>query len=88
MRNLGMCRPAKAWAEKVRAEGGRVIVHQTVMEMNCCGEHGPHDTLGIILADTSSTPTVAAPSDKFDKNGLLKKEWLDEQLKKRKGKKY
>ncbi len=53
--NLGMCKPIKQYATKVRAEGQCVLTHTTVMEMNTAGPDGPGNTVGRIVYVTTSS---------------------------------
>ncbi len=80
--NLGMCRPSKQLVEKVRAEKGRVICHDTIMEMNCPTPDGPYNTEGAVTADTTSQPSPATTkSDIWDEYGYLSDEEIQRQLK-------
>ncbi len=66
--NIGMCKPVKNYASKVRAEGQFVVCHDTIFEMNCAGHAGIGNVTGKIVYleksfdDVPSTKPVPQPA--------------------------
>ena len=70
--NVGMCRPSKNYAPKVRAEGQYLLRHDTVMEMNCAGPEGKGNIEGKIQY-TSFNDSTANAKDENHKNRKFSK---------------